>query len=106
MIFEMLRIGQVHLGSPGLKSASTLPQTRPAASAALILQQALALQPRFHDPVSESAAPSKSAAREDRMDFTLPEELRLLKDNLRRYVDKEMIPHERETLDGEELKPE
>ena len=33
------------------------------------------------------------------MDFTLPEELRLLKDNLRRYVDKEMIPHERETLE-------
>ncbi len=40
------------------------------------------------------------------MDFTLPEELRHLKDNLRRYVDKEMIPHERQTLDGEDLKPE
>jgi len=40
------------------------------------------------------------------MDFSLPEELRLLKDNLRRYVDKEMIPYERETLVGEELKPE
>jgi hypothetical protein len=26
------------------------------------------------------------------MDFSLPEELQMLKDNLRRYVDKEMIP--------------
>jgi acyl-CoA dehydrogenase len=41
------------------------------------------------------------------MDFTLPEELRLLKENLRRYVDKEMIPVERETVTpDEELKPE
>lgn len=40
------------------------------------------------------------------MDFTLPEELRMLKDNVRRYVDKHMIPNERMTLDGEELKPE
>ena len=41
------------------------------------------------------------------MDFTLPEELRMLKNNLRRYVDKEMIPHERESVtDEEELKPE
>jgi acyl-CoA dehydrogenase len=40
------------------------------------------------------------------MDFTLPEELRMLQDQLRRFVDDEMIPHERETCDGEELKPE
>ena len=41
------------------------------------------------------------------MDFTLPEELRMLRDNLRRYVDKEMIPVERETTtEDEELKPE
>ena len=41
------------------------------------------------------------------MDFTLPEELRMLKNNLRRDVDKEMIPHERESVtDEEELKPE
>ena len=41
------------------------------------------------------------------MDFTLPEELRMLRDNLRRYVDREMIPVERETiLPGERLKPE
>lgn len=41
------------------------------------------------------------------MDFTLPEELRMLQDNLRRYVNKEMIPVEREsTTEEEELKPE
>jgi acyl-CoA dehydrogenase len=40
------------------------------------------------------------------MDFALPEELRMLQDQLRRFVDDEMIPHERETCDGEELKPE
>ncbi len=41
------------------------------------------------------------------MDFSLPEELQLLRANLRRYVDREMIPHERETLSpGEVLKPE
>jgi acyl-CoA dehydrogenase len=40
------------------------------------------------------------------MDFALPEELRLLKDNLRRFVDAEMIPFERETCENDELKPE
>ena len=40
------------------------------------------------------------------MDFKLPEELQMLQQNLRRYVDNEMIPHERETLNGIELKPE
>jgi acyl-CoA dehydrogenase len=39
------------------------------------------------------------------MDFTLPEELRILKDSLRRFVNEELIPVERETCDGEELKP-
>ena len=29
------------------------------------------------------------------MDFELPEELRLLKDNLRKFVDRELIPLER-----------
>jgi len=38
--------------------------------------------------------------------FTLPEELRMLQSNLRRYVNTEMIPYERETMDGTELKPE
>jgi acyl-CoA dehydrogenase len=40
------------------------------------------------------------------MDFTLPEELRLLKDNLRRFVNAELIPVERETCEDEELKPQ
>ena len=42
------------------------------------------------------------------MDFTLPEELRILREQLRRFVDAEIIPHERETLEdsGDELKPE
>ena len=40
------------------------------------------------------------------MDFTIPEELRMLKDQVRRFVDTEMIPVERETCDGQELKPE
>jgi hypothetical protein len=32
------------------------------------------------------------------MDFELPEELRLLKENVRRFVDKELIPLEREVV--------
>ncbi len=40
------------------------------------------------------------------MSFTLPEELQLLQRNLRRYVDTEMIPHERDSMAGNELKPE
>lgn len=40
------------------------------------------------------------------MQFVLPEELQMLQQNLRRYVDNEMIPYERETMDGDELKPE
>jgi acyl-CoA dehydrogenase len=40
------------------------------------------------------------------MSFSLPEELQMLRDNLRRYVDAEMIPHEMNTLEDGELKPE
>lgn len=40
------------------------------------------------------------------MDFNLPEELKLVKETLRRYVDSEMIPVEKETCEGQELKPE
>src|SRR5262249_5664736 len=40
------------------------------------------------------------------MDFELPEELRILKATLRRFVDNELIPIERETTDGEQIKPE
>ena len=39
------------------------------------------------------------------MSFTLPEELQMLQRNLRRYIDTEMIPYERETMIGNELKP-
>src|SRR5277367_1184018 len=40
------------------------------------------------------------------MDFELPEELRIFKDSLRRFVDNEMIPVEREaSTDTEQLKP-
>jgi acyl-CoA dehydrogenase len=40
------------------------------------------------------------------LDFSLPEELRLFRNQLRRFVDEDMIPVERETCDGEELKPQ
>ncbi len=40
------------------------------------------------------------------MNFELPEELRLLKDNVRRFVDRELIPVEREVCDGNKIKPE
>ena len=40
------------------------------------------------------------------MDFELPEELRILKAGLRRFVDNELIPIERKSTDGETVKPE
>jgi len=40
------------------------------------------------------------------MDFELPEELRILKATLRRFVDNELIPIERQSTDGEQIKPE
>ena len=40
------------------------------------------------------------------MDFELPEELRILKETMRRFVDREIIPIEREAYDGYELKPD
>ena len=42
------------------------------------------------------------------MDFELPEELRMFKDSLRRFVNTELIPVERQTVtaEGEEIKPE
>src|ERR1700693_4782676 len=39
------------------------------------------------------------------MDFELPDELRLFRGSLRRFVNTELIPVERDTLDGEEIKP-
>ncbi len=40
------------------------------------------------------------------MDFQLPEELSLLKDNVRRFVDAELIPIERDVCNGHRIKPE
>ena len=40
------------------------------------------------------------------MDFQLPEELSLLKDNVRKFVDAELIPIERDVCDGHKIKPE
>ena len=40
------------------------------------------------------------------MDFELPEELRMLKETVRRFVDREIIPIEREAYDGHKMKPD
>ena len=40
------------------------------------------------------------------MNFELPEELRLLKENVRRFVDRELIPVERDVCEGNKIKPE
>jgi acyl-CoA dehydrogenase len=40
------------------------------------------------------------------MDFELPEELRLLKETVRQFVDRELIPVEMSSMDGPVMKPE
>ena len=40
------------------------------------------------------------------MDYELPEELRMMKETLRRFIDKEVSPIEREAYDGPEMVPE
>src|ERR1043166_4741330 len=40
------------------------------------------------------------------MDFNLPEELQMLQQTVRQFVDKELIPIEMQSKDGVELKPE
>ena len=40
------------------------------------------------------------------MDFELPEELRLLKETVRNFVDRELIPIEMTSMDGASLRPE
>jgi len=42
----------------------------------------------------------------DGLNFDLPEEIRMLKDTVRKFVDKELIPIERTARDGHKLKPE
>ncbi len=39
------------------------------------------------------------------LNFDLPEEIRMLRDTVRKFVDRELIPIERETRDGHKLKP-
>ena len=40
------------------------------------------------------------------MDFELPEDLRMLKDTVRKFVDRELIPIEMHSMDGPDLKPD
>src|SRR5919109_2775035 len=40
------------------------------------------------------------------MDFRLPEELQMLKDTVRKFVDQELIPIEMHSVENNELKPE
>lgn len=40
------------------------------------------------------------------MDFELPEDLRLLKETVRKFVDRELIPIELDAMDGHDLRPE
>jgi acyl-CoA dehydrogenase len=40
------------------------------------------------------------------MDFELPQEIRILKDTIRRFVDRELIPIEMSAMDGPDLKPD
>ena len=40
------------------------------------------------------------------MDFEVPEDLRMMKETLRRFIDTEVIPIEREAYDGHEMVPE
>src|ERR1700712_5335051 len=40
------------------------------------------------------------------MEFELPDELLMIKEQLRRFVDKEVIPIERDAYDGPSLRPE
>ena len=40
------------------------------------------------------------------MDFELPEELRLLQQTMRNFIDRELIPVEMHSMDGPNLKPD
>ena len=40
------------------------------------------------------------------MDFELPEDIRLLRETVRKFVDRELIPIEMQSIDGPDLKPE
>src|SRR5262245_56918659 len=51
-------------------------------------------------------AASASCPGEPCMDFELPEDIRLLRDTVRKFVDRELIPIEMHSMDGPDLKPE
>src|SRR5262245_24243726 len=40
------------------------------------------------------------------MDFELPQDIRILQETMRRFVDRELIPIEMHAMDGPDLKPE
>ena len=40
------------------------------------------------------------------MDFNIPDELQMLKDTVRKFVDRELIPVEMHTIENMELKPD
>ena len=40
------------------------------------------------------------------MDFELPEDIRLLRETVRKFVDRELIPIEMHSMEGPDLKPE
>jgi acyl-CoA dehydrogenase len=54
----------------------------------------------------QEAKPHRADRKEKNMDFELPEELRLLKENIRRFVDRELIPLEREVVNDIKLQKE
>jgi len=47
-----------------------------------------------------------AASAADGLNFELPEEIRMLKDAVRRFVDRELIPIERTSRQGHKLRPE
>jgi acyl-CoA dehydrogenase len=54
----------------------------------------------------QEATLHRADRKEKNMDFELPEELRLLKENIRRFVDRELIPLEREVVNDIKLQKE
>ena len=53
-----------------------------------------------------SCCASRQPDKATSVDFDLPEELRLLKDTVRRFVDRELIPIEMDAMEGPDLRPE
>ena len=64
-----------------------------------------AAEPAHHNPDPPMADQTESNATMQ-LPFDLPEEIEMLRDSVRKFVDREMIPIERETRSGHRLKPE